>query len=100
MEKAKDRRKESFNIMIASGTDARKQPVMFNIHKNKAVILFCAALIFFAGILSASIILLVKNLNNAGEISALEQTLLKQNTLMETYSKNLQNLQQPAEQKP
>jgi hypothetical protein len=88
---------ESFNILISSGTDARKKPVTLHVRKVSLLGVITAVLVFIAACTGIGFMLLSKDTQYTNEIYSIQKNLDVQNGQIEQYTKEMDSLRQQTE---
>lgn len=94
--KKQTRKKESFHIIISSGTDCRKKPVALNLKKKSLISLIIVVVVFITACVGASVYFLSTDAQYAKEINSLKNGLEEQSDKLEQYTEEMDSLKQTA----
>ncbi len=89
-------KKESFHIIISSGTDCRKKPVALHLKKKSLLSLIIVVIVFITACVGASIYFLSSAAQYTKEINALKNGLETQSDQLKQYTEEMDSLQQNA----
>ena len=93
------RPKEHYQIIITSGTDARKKPVSFSLTKRTIIFVFTFFLVMIAACLAVSLTAFGQAADSQKQIEALSQKIENQSNLLEDFASQLTYLQASAQER-